>query len=281
MLIRVRVNSARNIPKMDMATETDAFCKLNLLRVSRFEKTRVIGNCPTPVWNEEFVFDITSYDTDILHIQMFDKDVVFDDAMGIVNIAVKQLTPGRVVRSWYNLEPVSRCKQPGEIDLTLQVAQSGSGPWIDSPFTPEVLVVTILEGAKLPALDTDSESDPYAVLCLEGSPRKYRTKVMDNNSAPVWNENVEFLITSRETDVLIVIVFDKDILNDDTIGKAEVPIEILSDGTLRDMWFQLKPPKGKKAAGEIRLKVQLRAAPPVIPLVEEPGKIKSCDIPKY
>jgi hypothetical protein len=101
--------------------------------------------------------DITSYDNDIVHVQLFDKDVVLDDAMGIVHIVVNQLPPGRVVQSPYNLEPShARC---------------------------------------------------------------------------LW-------ITSREINVLVVTIFDKDIANERRIGKVEIPIEILAAGSLTDIWFQ-------------------------------------------
>jgi Ca2+-dependent lipid-binding protein len=205
---------------------------------------------------------------------MFDKDVAKDDPMGILNIQLKEVPPGQIVRSWYSFDPVGGRRGPGEIDLTIQVARSGSAQWQPSRFAAQAVVVHILEAAKLPALDTGSQSDPFAVVNLKGSPPKYKTKVKDNTAAPVWNETVEFLITAIATDVLEVVVIDKDVAKDDLIGSVAPSLVRFVNGSQSDAWYPLAPPKRAKPAGEIRLQIQI-VAPPIKYATEEPGKTSS------
>lgn len=55
------------------------------------------------------------------------------------------------------------------------------------------LVVDIISGADLPNLDLGfrAESDPY-VIAKFGNKQVGRTKTLDNQPNPVWNESIHF-----------------------------------------------------------------------------------------
>jgi Ca2+-dependent lipid-binding protein len=52
--LQVTVVEGRNLKKQDLFSENDAYVKLYLDKKHK-QKTKVIDDCKTPVWNETFV----------------------------------------------------------------------------------------------------------------------------------------------------------------------------------------------------------------------------------
>eukprot|EP00741_Cyanophora_paradoxa_P020745 tig00021293_g20024.t1 len=153
----------------------------------------------------------------------------------------------------------------GEREELMQLASLGT------------LVVTA-QGAKgLANKDAVGKSDPYAVLTLQEvgdsavEPQRHRTKVVDNNLDPVWNETYSFHVL-REDATLVVHVFDKDIgFTDDFLGEARVPLSdilpALQAGAAAERALPLAPRAGgkdKNIKGDLLLKFAFtpRARPP-------------------
>ncbi|PPR85342.1 hypothetical protein GOBAR_AA35348 [Gossypium barbadense] len=88
------------------------------------------------------------------------------------------------------------------------------------------LTVTVVRANDLKNLEMIGKSDPYVVVHVR--PRfKVKTKTIDNNLNPVWNETFELIAEDRETQVLTVEVFDKDIGQDQRLGIAKVRLSEL------------------------------------------------------
>jgi Ca2+-dependent lipid-binding protein len=107
MELRVRVVAARNLPSMDTVGKSDPYCRLDLIYqredgtvlprppgAPKPAVTRVVDNSSEPVWNDEFVLNVTSYATQALELQMFDKDVAKDDKMGKLVFQLVRLPRG-------------------------------------------------------------------------------------------------------------------------------------------------------------------------------------------
>lgn len=89
------------------------------------------------------------------------------------------------------------------------------------------LVVDIISAADLPNLDFGfrAESDPYVIVKF-GSKELGRTKTLDNQPNPVWNENFYLDIDETETSAVILEVWDEDAMKrDEKIGTVTVPWE--------------------------------------------------------
>jgi len=68
-------------------------------------------------------------------------------------------------------------------------------------------------------------SDPYVQIELHGHYKKERTKVIENEENPVWDERFQLFPENPKRDVLKVSVWDKDKwVRDDLIGKVNIPI---------------------------------------------------------
>jgi len=80
-------------------------------------------------------------------------------------------------------------------------------------------------------------SDPYVQIELPGHYKKERTKVIESEENPVWNERFQFFPENPKHDVLKLTVWDKNKwVRDDLIGKVKIPvIDILNaNGHIKD-----------------------------------------------
>lgn len=90
---------------------------------------------------------------------------------------------------------------------------------------PEGLLdVTVKHARNLPNTDIFGLTDPYVKLYIQQK-MKTRTTVKPNTLNPVWDENFEFIIYSKEHQKLMLQIYDSDILRaDDIIGQVEVSL---------------------------------------------------------
>ncbi|XP_039005592.1 synaptotagmin-5-like [Hibiscus syriacus] len=88
------------------------------------------------------------------------------------------------------------------------------------------LTVTVVKANDLKNMEMIGKSDPYVVVHIRPL-FKVKTKVIDNNLNPVWNQTFELIAEDRETQALTVEVlnhflcFDQDIGQDKRLGIAK------------------------------------------------------------
>jgi Ca2+-dependent lipid-binding protein len=273
MELRLRIIEARNLPKMDISDDSDPYCTISLTGHREVERTATIQNSHSPQWNESFVFDVLSYGTDVLTIQMYDSDLVSDDTMGKLEIRLFDLPPGQRVERWYPLARSRSCQSPGEIRISIQTALKGPREAVSQPFTRLGLRITVVEARGLVNSDLITKSDPYCVVTLGESSQTFKTSVKENTLAPVWNETVEFVVTNPQTEVLKVGIRDKDVAFDDNIGSVEVPIAKFADLRGRDDWYSVVGKNGETKSGKLRLVFQMYTLPGPRTSDDTPGQI--------
>lgn len=81
-----------------------------------------------------------------------------------------------------------------------------------------ILNIFLTNGEKLPTADLFSQSDPY-VIVRNGKFQSAKSKHIDDNNNPLWNENLS--ISVNENDIVKFEVYDKDMYNDDLLGIIE------------------------------------------------------------
>ncbi|CAI7784937.1 unnamed protein product [Closterium sp. NIES-54] len=83
-----------------------------------------------------------------------------------------------------------------------------------------VLQVALLSGRELMACDMNGLSDPFAVLELQLGGQRRKSRVVKKTLEPEWNENFEFLVEDGKHDMLVVALFDHDLLGKkDNMGR--------------------------------------------------------------
>ncbi|KAE9445733.1 hypothetical protein C3L33_22370, partial [Rhododendron williamsianum] len=123
------------------------------------------------------------------------------------------------------------------------------------------LTLTVVKANDLKNMEMIGKSDPYVVVYIQIL-FKVKTKVIENNLNPVWNQTFELIAEDKETQSLILEVFDKDIGQDKRLGIAKVPLIELESETEKELEVRLQPSldmlkiKDKKDRGTLTIKVQ-------------------------
>ncbi|CAM6114039.1 unnamed protein product [Calypogeia fissa] len=88
------------------------------------------------------------------------------------------------------------------------------------------VTVTVMKADKLKNMEMVGKSDPYVVLYVRPL-FKLKTKVIDNNLNPEWNETFTLDVEDQETQALHFKVLDEDIGQDKVLGLVSYPLSKL------------------------------------------------------
>ncbi|KAK6777406.1 hypothetical protein RDI58_024123 [Solanum bulbocastanum] len=122
------------------------------------------------------------------------------------------------------------------------------------------LTVTVMRATNLKNQEMIGKSDPYVVVYIRPL-FKFKTKTIDNNLNPVWDETFELIAEDKETQSLLLEVFDEDIGEDDRMGVTKLPLSELESDTPKEIELRLLPKydmlkiKDKKDRGTITIKI--------------------------
>jgi len=84
-----------------------------------------------------------------------------------------------------------------------------------------VLQVRVVEARNLMAMDINGKSDPYVVLSVGNE--TFKTKIIDSNLNPVWNEIHTFDVRTGREQLKIEVYDHDDLGSDDFLGKELIP----------------------------------------------------------
>ncbi|XP_050214682.1 FT-interacting protein 7 [Mercurialis annua] len=121
------------------------------------------------------------------------------------------------------------------------------------------LYVSVVKARDLPVMDVTGSVDPYVEVKLGNY--KGRTKHLEKNQNPMWNQIFAFSKDRLQANLLEVTVKDKDFVKDDFVGRimfdlTEVPLRVPPDSPLAPQWYKMEDKKGDKTKqGEIMLAV--------------------------
>jgi len=117
-----------------------------------------------------------------------------------------------------------------------------------------ILFIRLLHAKDLIVADVIS-SDPYVV--FQVGPQKVTSKVIDNSLNPVWNENLQLCVNGLK-DTLYCTLYDKDINEDDFLGKCSVDLSIL-EGTKEGTPIEISLPLKNVKKGTIHFTISYTA----------------------
>ncbi|KAE8296349.1 Synaptotagmin-1 Synaptotagmin I [Larimichthys crocea] len=123
---------------------------------------------------------------------------------------------------------------------------------LDYNFTDNTLVVGILQGAELPAMDVGGSSDPYVKLVLlPDKKKKFETKVHRKTLNPDFNETFTFKVPYTELGgkTLVMTMYDFDRFSKhDAIGAVKIPMSSVDFSQSLQEWRDLQ--KAEKEESE-------------------------------
>ncbi|KAL8238389.1 hypothetical protein R6Q59_014956 [Mikania micrantha] len=123
------------------------------------------------------------------------------------------------------------------------------------------LMLTIVRANHLKNMEMMGKSDPYAVAFIRPL-EKFRTKVIENNLNPVWDQLFHLTVEDKETQYAVVEVFDEDIGADQRLGIAKLSLVDLQPEIEKEIELRLMPSldmlkiKDKKDRGNIIVKAK-------------------------
>ncbi|KAI3693321.1 hypothetical protein L6452_33156 [Arctium lappa] len=123
------------------------------------------------------------------------------------------------------------------------------------------LTFTIVKAHNLKNMEMMGKSDPYAVAFVRPL-EKFKTQVIENNLNPVWKETFHLTVEDKDTQFVVVEVFDEDIGADQRLGIAKLPLVDLQPDIEKEIELRLQPSldmlkvKDKKDRGTITIKAK-------------------------
>lgn len=102
-------------------------------------------------------------------------------------------------------------------------------------------------------------SDPYTVVVVAGA-RVARTRVINNDANPKWNEH--FLVpVAHHTFDIVFVVKDQDVMGSQYIGEVRISAKLLMNGGVINGWFDLLNKEGKSPKEGAKLRLSARYIP--------------------
>ncbi|KAF7830317.1 synaptotagmin-4-like [Senna tora] len=123
------------------------------------------------------------------------------------------------------------------------------------------LEVKLVQAKGLTNKELIGKSDPFATLFVRPlRDRTKKSKTINNDLNPVWNEHFEFIVEDSSSQKLTVRVFDDDGIQDaEFLGTAQVQLKELEPGKVKEFWLKLVKDLGvqrdNKYRGEVHLEL--------------------------
>ncbi|XP_010533120.1 PREDICTED: synaptotagmin-5 [Tarenaya hassleriana] len=124
-----------------------------------------------------------------------------------------------------------------------------------------ILEVKLVQAKNLTNKDIIGKSDPFAKLFIRPlRERTKRSKTINNDLNPIWNEHFEFVVEDASTQHLVVRIYDDEgVQASELIGCAQVRLCELEPGKVKDVWLKLVKDldiqRDNKYRGEVHLEL--------------------------
>ncbi|KAL0703386.1 hypothetical protein Bca4012_069811 [Brassica carinata] len=124
-----------------------------------------------------------------------------------------------------------------------------------------MLEVKLVQAKNLTNKDLVGKSDPFAKMFIRPLREKtQRSKTINNDLNPIWNEHFEFVVEDASTQHLVVRVYDDEgVQASELLGCAQIRICELEPGKVKDVWLKLvkdlEIQRDNKNRGEVHLEL--------------------------
>lgn len=193
-------------------------------------KTNVVKNNCDPVWDQHLALH-TSEISDILVVEMWDKDISKDDPlMDPLEFPVVNITPTNPLL--FDKDIKRKEKEAGHLQFNVRCVDKQGKEIAPTQQQLYYFDIHAVKGTNLIKADANA-SDPYMVFYLKnaGKDHAVKTQVIDNNLNPVWNKHLA-LSTNDPSESICVELWDKDIKNDDSLmDPLEYPVTSITPQT--------------------------------------------------
>ena len=126
------------------------------------------------------------------------------------------------------------------------------------------LRIKVIEVRNVPHPNKYHIVDPYLSMQLSSGILKQRTRVIDNSSDPIWNEEFTFPLVNLSTDVLNCSLIDRNVFSEDQdLAKVDVHVsDIPHDAYTLDRFYDMQSLYPSNKTTQIHLILKLVTGPP-------------------
>lgn len=281
-ILIVYLDRAQDLPLKKNVKEPSPMVQLSIQDMTRESKT--VPSSSSPVWEEPFRFFLRDPNIQDLDIQVKDDDRQY--SLGSLSVPLSRILSADdlTLDQWFQLENSgSRSRIYMKLVMRIlhldpsntlvnadpeSIIAEEAGSSVDKPPRPnqttfpekfateKLLRIFVLEAENLIAKDNlmgglvKGKSDPYTVISSGG--KKVRTRVIDNNLNPCWNQAFEVLVTDIPGQDIVFEVFDKDVDKDDFLGSCQISVKDAVKQKFIDEWLPLE----KVKSGKLHVKLE-------------------------
>lgn len=257
MKLNLKIIEADNIPKMDIIGKADPFVTVFLTESKATDKTEYKSKTYTPKWDKQMHLPVISL-SEFAKFELRDHDANGKhDLIGTYQRRIKDFQPGMVIDEWLTVDKAKGVKKTARIHIVYHLAYEDMCPFYQIPFVFLKAVVNI-QSARGIVKANGGEFNPYILIGIERCPTlRYKTNELRNTCNPVWNQDFPIELTNPLTDVLSLLVRDKQSSGDVDAAVATIPANILQMYAIIENEFDMRPLKGLSSAGKIKLRIQM------------------------
>ncbi|KAI8569112.1 hypothetical protein RHMOL_Rhmol02G0253600 [Rhododendron molle] len=207
----VKLIQAKGLTNKDIVGKSDPFAVLFIRPLrDRTKNSKTINNQLNPIWNEHFEFIVEDASTQYLTVRVFDDEgVQASEFIGVAQVALKDLEPGKVKDVWLKLVKdlvIQRDKKDrGQVHLELLYCPYGKESGFMNPYDPDFRLTSLEK-----ALKTGIDGTEAAEISKSGSSKKKDVIVRGVLSVTVIAaENLPAADIMGKSDPFVVVIMKK------------------------------------------------------------------------
>mmetsp|Transcript_25559 Transcript_25559/g.31437 ORF Transcript_25559/g.31437 Transcript_25559/m.31437 type:complete len:603 (+) Transcript_25559:111-1919(+) len=260
--ILIHLSRAAGLPAADSNGLSDPFVKFRVGKSTN--KSYRVEKSLNPSWNEDIFIPVPKDSKDSLRVEVWDWDLIgSNDYLGECVVDISEINWENPID--YEMELIDKRskgghQEAGTIIFSVKRAHRSEitrtkAKWVvsEEDSISRQLIVDVVEGKDLLAMDSNGKSDPYVKLEYRG--RKEKTEKKRYTTKPQWKERFDFPYDKKHDDQILTIeVFDWDRLSlSDFMGVGTVNLKELKNknGLVNDIWVPLE--YKKNPAGFVHL----------------------------
>ena len=248
MTLYIKVISGSNIPAADESGLCDPFCVLELSGRKDQKKTEVKKQTLNPVWNQEFQFQILSYNTDIFSISLYDYDKYSkNDLLGKWTKNIISIKPGLVYEESINAG--------GVILIKYQLAMPNQPKWEGNEYQPMILNIRAIEAKEFP--NNSGKTDAYLELFFKDDINKLRTRTLNDTLTPQWFQEFKFYITDMNEPLFVKLWDENNLMKNSPLSQTVIDLNQFKLNYIYNEWYNMSPLGSYKTGGKVRLEIQI------------------------
>eukprot|EP00741_Cyanophora_paradoxa_P024084 tig00021726_g23259.t1 len=267
---RLTLVGGLRLPAMDRGGTSDPYAIVRWGSLQRaLGQTETRKGTLSPEWNASFDLVIPG-DSDELLIEVFDWNRIQSPKyMGEVRIPVSEMRAGATMEDFFPMRSYRSSMDEAalagaRLNCVLSIdprpgQEGGAGAQAGGKVrTGDKVLMTVVEGRKLIAKDSNGKSDPFVIVKL-GSKQISKSEKIKETLDPGWNHPCEFEVPSPDEKIVIE-VWDWDRFgSNDYMGEVHVELRDLHAGVIDD-WYPMVSTKPKEVKPEelTNCKVHLR-----------------------